>query len=160
MPSTYDKIATHTLASATNSYTFSSIPSTYTDLILIVDGEVSVAAACYLQYNSDTATNYSFTYLYGSGTTASSGRSSSVAQIFAGDLTTTRGTTITQIQNYSNATTYKTSLSRDSAAGIAAAATVGLWRSTSAINAIKVYADASRTFSIGSTFTLYGIKAA
>lgn len=160
MPSTYEKIATHTLASATNSYTFSSIPSTYTDLILIVDGEVSVAAACYLQFNSDTATNYSFTYLYGSGTTASSGRSSSVAQIFAGDLTTTRGTTITQIQNYSNATTYKTSLSRDSAAGIAAAATVGLWRSTSAINAIKVFADASRTFSTGSTFTLYGIKAA
>lgn len=160
MPSTYEKIEAKSLGSASNSVTFTVIPATYTDLILIVDGEVSVAAACYLQFNSDTAANYSFTYLYGSGTTATSGRSPNVAQIFAGDMTTTRGTTITQIQNYSNATTYKTSLSRDSAAGIAAAATVGLWRSTSAINAIKVFADASRTFSIGSTFTLYGIKAA
>jgi hypothetical protein len=36
---------------------------------------------------------------------------------------------------------------------------VGLWRNTAAINAIKFY-SAGSNFSIGSTFTLYGIKAA
>ena len=38
MASTYEKIATTTLGSATASYTFSSISGTYTDLILILVG--------------------------------------------------------------------------------------------------------------------------
>ena len=37
MPVTYEPIATATLGTAANSYTFSSIPSTFTDLVLVVD---------------------------------------------------------------------------------------------------------------------------
>ena len=158
--STYTPIATTTLGSAANSFTFSSIPSTYTDLILVVDGEVSVTAGCLFQFNGVGGTSYSFTYLYGTGSSAISGRGTSGSYIFATDLTTTRSTVIAQIQNYSNTTTYKTAIFRGGAAGFDTAATVGLFASTSAISSIKVYADAARTFSIGSTFTLYGIKAA
>ena len=63
------------------------------------------------------------------------------------------------IQNYANTTTYKTMISRASDATQNAIAYVGLWRSTSAINSITLSVSAG-TFAIGSTFTLYGIKAA
>jgi hypothetical protein len=39
-------------------------------------------------------------------------------------------------------------------------AVVGLWRSTSAINTIKIYDASSYNFSSNSTFTLYGIASA
>jgi hypothetical protein len=61
--------------------------------------------------------------------------------------------------NYSNATTYKTALARTSEDGVAAAY-VGLWRSTSAITSITIDKGSSDNFASGSTFTLYGIKAA
>ena len=69
---------------------------------------------------------------------------------------------ILQLMNYSNTTTYKTILSRTNAAANGVDATVGLWRSTSAITSIEIGKNSgmSGTFQIGSTFTLYGIKAA
>lgn len=162
MARTYEAIASYTVASAQNSYTFTVVPSTYTDLVLVVDGSVSVAAACYIQVGNgsiDTGANYSFTYLYGSGSSAISGRESNVANIFASDFTTSQSTAIVNLQNYKNTSTYKTVLCKG-ATTTAASAQVGLWRSTSAINTIKIYADASRTFAVGSTFILYGIAAA
>ena len=63
---------------------------------------------------------------------------------------------IIQIQNYSNSTTYKTALGRSAQQSVA---TVGLWRSTSAITAVKIY-PASGNFDTGSIFTIYGIAAA
>ena len=62
------------------------------------------------------------------------------------------------IQNYSNATTYKTTLGRGANTPALTMATVGLWRNTSAITTIT-YSVTANTFATGSTFTLYGIKA-
>jgi hypothetical protein len=166
--STYSPIATTTLGSAAASYTFSSIPSTYTDLILI--GQFYETAGnnnANIQVGNgsiDTATNYSMTNLRGTGTTAYSARSTSSTLIYwdytgAGAST---GTGIIHFQNYSNTTTYKTCLLRYDNGGASfggSNAAVGLWRSTSAINTIKINADAT-TFPAGSTFTLYGIAAA
>jgi hypothetical protein len=61
--------------------------------------------------------------------------------------------------NYSNATTYKTMLSRanNGAAGVDAIA--NLWRSTAAISSITVKITGGN-MKAGSTFTLYGIAAA
>ena len=69
------------------------------------------------------------------------------------------GTVIAQFQNYSNTTTYKTMLSRANAAGYVQAR-VNLWRSTSAINTIKISGQSGMTFNTGCTFTLYGILSA
>jgi len=60
--------------------------------------------------------------------------------------------------NYSNMTTYKTSLIRYSQIGSWFGELATLWRSTAAINTITLTTGTS-TFNIGSTFTLYGIKA-
>jgi hypothetical protein len=70
---------------------------------------------------------------------------------------------IMDIENYSNSTTYKTTLSRINNAGgttgVGAEANVGLWRSTAAITSITIGGQTGN-LSTGSTFTLYGIKGA
>jgi hypothetical protein len=157
---TYTPIATTTLGSAVSSYTFSSIPSTYTDLIVIFAGTIASSEGAYtLQFNSDTGSNYSTTFLYGDGSAASSGRVSNQTTIYAGRATTTQGNGIAHIQNYSNATTYKTVISRGNNSSLTIAY-VGLWRSTAAINSIKIANETGSNLSSGSTFTLYGIAAA
>lgn len=158
MPVTYTPIATNTLASATSSVTFSSIPSTYTDLILIINGSNTIAGGNYIQFNGDTATNYSVTFIYGDGTTAASSRSSSTNQPYAFYFNTVQGTAILNIMNYANTTTYKTTLSRSNS-GDFTSARVTLWRSTAAITSILI-TNSAYQYSAGSTFTLYGIKAA
>jgi hypothetical protein len=159
--STYTPLATTTLGSNASDITFSSISGTYTDLVLIVNGYLTVDDNVFLQFNGDTGTNYSMTSLRGDGTSATSARNSSVAQMYLGGiLTTATGNAISSIQNYSNSTTYKTVLTRMN--GVTSGATqarVGLWRSTSAITSVKVGA-LSGAFVSGTSFTLYGIAAA
>ena len=71
--STYTPIATTTLGSAATSYTFTSIPSTYTDLVLVGNLSSSSNTNISIRIYSDSGTNYSNTYLTGvNGTGASS----------------------------------------------------------------------------------------
>lgn len=171
MPSTYTPIATTTLGTAANSYTFSSIPSTYTDLYIVMNGRTVTAESLVLQFNGDTATNYSTTSLQGtSGNVAVSQRQSNQARIVVGGFQNVMGTTVPSmvtinVFNYANTTTNKTVTSRmsnfESSTVVATGATVGLWRSTAAINSIKLaLANASYNLAVGTTFTLYGIAAA
>jgi hypothetical protein len=163
--STYTPIATTTLGSNQTSYTFSSIPSTYTDLVLVVVGKmVSGAYDTALRFNGDTGTNYSRTVLTGDGSVAASGRSTStnVMYIDANGVkdTTFNSNDIIHIMNYANTTTYKTAISRSNNAATGVDASVGLWRNTAAITSVEVLAFSSGTWATGSTFTLYGIAAA
>lgn len=165
MAVTYDKIATNTLGSAASSVTFSSIPATYTDLVLVINAKGSASSYPTIRLNGDTGSNYSDTELNGNGTAAASGRNSNTSVMYftRSAVWTTSDfsfNAIANFQNYSNATTYKTVLSRANAAGSSVDAVVSLWRATpAAINQIVVSAT-SGTMEIGSTFTIYGIKAA
>ncbi len=164
MTATYDKIATTTLGSAASSYTFSTISGSYTDLILVFSTKLTSGSdGVNMQFNGDTGSNYSFTYLSGNGTSASSFRYANTANIkaaFNGVPTTADGhLSIVQVNNYSNSTTYKTALVRDNNANNGTGAIVGTWRNTAAVTSIVLTAVSS-TFTAGSTFTLYGIKAA
>lgn len=161
MPSTYEKIDKATATGSESTISFTSIPATYTDLVLVFNGYTNAQAACNLRFNNDSGTNYSQTRLLGSGSAATSDRDPSLAQInaFVSTSTSNNINEIIQIQNYSNATTYKTALLRWNNAASYVAAIVGLWRSTSAINRVDMILSTS-TYATGSTFTLYGIKAA
>ena len=66
---------------------------------------------------------------------------------------------IANFMNYSNTTTFKTVLTRSGSGDWITEANVGLFRSTSAITQIRIFAD-TNAFASSSTFTLYGIKAA
>jgi hypothetical protein len=166
MPKTYTPIATTTLGSDTTTVTFSSIPQTYTDLVLIANAQSTQTGSSINglrgTFNSDTASNYSATYLYGDGSAAASARDANITVAQLGNMTQTSATYLTaniiHIMNYSNTTTYKTWLSRDDSASVGVYARVGLWRSTSAITQISLERSTSpNIIKAGSTFTLYGI---
>ena len=160
MASTYEKIATTTLGSATATVTFSSISASYTDLVIIFNGALTTGFdAIAVTANNDTGSNYSRTFLTGDGSTASSSRSSNASSIQLGIVGSENSNDIFQINNYSNTTTYKTFLCRGNSSANQVRVTVGLWRSTAAINRLDFVASSS-TFIAGSTFTLYGIKSA
>jgi hypothetical protein len=165
MTSTYEAIATQTLSSPTGSVTFTSIPQTYTDLVLVTS--VIGTTGDYLRLrlgngSLDTGSNYSTTVLAGSSAGANSYRyaGNTVAYIFVEGLTNSSTPTINKmdILNYKNTTTFKTLLNRASSNGTVSETSVSLWRSTAAINTIRVFQD-TYNMAAGSTFTLYGIKA-
>lgn len=167
MPSTYTPIATTTLGSDTTTISFSSIPATYTDLILVCDQIQSNVAGSSIndgrfRFNDDSATNYSQTRISGDGSAASSARLSNEDILYIGIIpqasNTVKALNILQIMNYANTTTFKTVLCRGNGGGFVRA-NVGLWRSTAAINKITAIYP-SQLYKAGATFTLYGIKAA
>jgi hypothetical protein len=160
---TYVALATHTVPSSVASYTFTSIPQGYTDLILVINGKHSANQNedYGLRFNSDTGSNYSSTYLLGSGTAALSGRVSNQTKTISGWLNATDiGTYIDHIQNYSNSTTYKTVISRGAQtdSDTYLSANVSLWRNTAAITSITVV-PAAASLASGMTLSLYGVAA-
>jgi hypothetical protein len=166
---TYEAIATQTLVNDTTTVTFSSIPQTYTDLIIVSSAQSTQSGSSINNlrgtFNSDTGGNYSATYLYGDGSAAGSIRETNLAIMPLGNMTQTSATyqtlNIIHIMNYSNTTTYKTVLVRDNSASVQVEATVGLWRNTSAITQISLARGTSpNIIKAGSTFSLYGIKSA
>jgi len=157
---TYTPIATTTLGSAAASYTFSSIPSTYTDLVVVFNGSTTSGNLVKVQFNGDTTdSNYSSTLMWGTGSAAQSSRYSVGWTFVIPDAGSAMQNVLVNVNNYSNATTYKTYLARANQPGASVTAAVGLWRNTAAITSLTL-AVSGNQFTSGSTFTLYGIKAA
>lgn len=155
---TYDPIASITLGAATASVTFSAIPQTYTDLVVVMFSDQTASSASNIQFNGDTATNYSLTTLNGDGTTSTSTRASNASTPSITTASATDQVGIINIMNYSNTTTNKTALVRFGDASSSVSLRVILYRSTSAITSIKL-SSTSSTFTSNSTFNLFGIKA-
>lgn len=166
---TYTAIATQTLGTAAASVTFSSIPSTYTDLVLVVQTKQSVASSYSgIQFNSDTGTNYSNTLLYGNGSSAGSVRGSNNPKIYplfnTYESTSNWMISTINIMNYANTSINKTVILRANDSSQVTQAVVGTWRNTGAITSITygTQTDGGGTAGLaaGSTFSLYGIAAA
>lgn len=161
---TYESIATTTLGSAQPSVTFSSISSSYTDLVIVVQLTTAAPTNMRIRFNGDTTANYSNTTISGDGSTATSvretGNTAALLDWNAYPTSTTIATLIINIINYANTTTYKTFINRANNASGGAEANVGLWRSTSAINEVQVRTSSGGNIAVGSTFTLYGITKA
>lgn len=155
---TYTLINSTTLTTATASVSFSSIPGTYTDLIVVIGGSQSVATNTNMRLNGDTGNNYSDTAITGNGSSASSGRNSNQPYFWFGVMGTGESTALFHIMDYANTTTNKTVLHRMNNAGGFVQAFVGLYRSTSAITSVTFLPNAGN-FNSGSTFKLYGIEA-
>ena len=143
MAATYEPLATTTLGSNQTSVTFNSF-SGYTDLVLVANVKATNGTTgrwFKVVLNSDTGSNYSITYIQGNGSSATSGRYSNRSDgCFMGLTNSTNYIPIIiNFENYANATTYKTMISRSSAVSSdGVMSCVGLWRSTSAITSISV----------------------
>jgi hypothetical protein len=170
MAVTYEPIATTTLGSTSTSVVFSSIPQTYTDLVVIFTGLNTTstnAMTLEVDINGDGGNNYSSTQLYENGSgSVLGGRGTGNNGGFLG-LTNKNSSGIATINfmNYSNSTTYKTWLTKFGALGGPEPQTglaVGQWRNTAAITQLDFNRPVGQagTFDVGCTFTLYGIKAA
>jgi hypothetical protein len=158
---TYVALATAIATGSQSTITFTSIPQTYTDLVLVCSGNTANVATALL-FNNDNGTNYSRTAVRGYSSTADSFRQTSLSYL-AIDASVSQPfqNAIINIQNYSNTTTRKTALWRSNSSTGGVEAMVGLWYGTiAAINRIDVISTGGTNFSAGSTFTIYGIAAA
>lgn len=167
---TYDLLGTQTLTNAAATVTFSSIVGTYTDIVLIgnITGVSNAGSLVRVQFNSDTSTNYNQMYMMTESSTVLSGQNANTAWNYLSGANTGVSDVVSNfvinIQSYSNTNKYKTLVGQWNlgSSSRAVGAAVNLWRSTSAITSIQLFLDTAKTytFSIGSTFSLYGIKAA
>ena len=159
---TYVALATATLTSGATSVTFSSIPATYRDLVIITNiGRNAGSAALLIRFNGDTGSNYSNVTMYGDGSSTTSNTNGITDWLPLG-WNANLGTAlnfvgIAHIQDYSATDKHKTVLARSNRADRGTEAIAGRWASTSAISTILVgnIADAIA----GSTVSLYGIEA-
>ena len=165
---TYVPIQTQTASGSVNTITFSSIPSTYTDLRIVISaGETGGGNGAYIIFNNDGGSGslYSFTRMVGNGSTATSttaaNRNTNTWVLSNGiaDPTTPTDVSTIDVMSYANTNVYKTALNRENNAASGTVGNVILWRNTAAINRIDIIYSAAN-FATGSTFTLYGISSA
>jgi len=169
VPDYYESISTVTVgATSVANIEFTSIPATYTHLqIRFIFTVTNGSTPTSMQFNSDTASNYSRHSLRadGSSFTAGGNATQSDMDIFGyllGSSTTNPTAGIVDILDYANTNKYKTvkTLAGCEQAGSGGEInfTSNNWRSASAITSIKMFTDFN--FKQYSSFALYGIKGA
>jgi hypothetical protein len=160
----FESIATAAGTGASATITFTSIPSTYKHLQIRAIARTASGTGAYLQYNSDTGSNYTRHYLEGNGTTVAAGAGTSQTKIdylAAISNASTNGINIVDILDYANTSKYKTTrimqgfdTNGTGQAGLGS----GLWMSTSAISTITITTSNGANFATTTQFALYGIK--
>ena len=163
MGTTYALISQAVITTPTVTATFSSIPATYTDLVLVYTGKVNYANYySVIYFNGDTTkTNYQYNALQMNTTVVSDSAASSYATYGFTNSTTIPSVAILDINDYATTTSQKTAMSRFSNTNNQAQVTIATWRNTAAITEISLtgYYGAG-AFDAGSVLSLYGIKAA
>ena len=171
MANTYTLIEAKTLTTTAASITFTSIPQTYTDLVLKLScrststAGADIYANLKIQFNSDTGNNYNGFLVFGNNTSAGSGNYTSQAgNLFSyanGNVTTanTFSNGELYIPNYTSSSqkTYSVDcvVENNAAAGFTEFA-AEKWPNTSAITTIDVV-SLYGLHTADSTFYLYGI---
>jgi hypothetical protein len=176
MANTYTLIQAQTLSTTASSVTFSSIPSTYTDLNILLSCRANQAASqsqdIYMRLGSgsvDTGSNYSMTRIYGTGSSTASDRASGTSTALrVGRTTDSSATANTFASNSIYVPGYATAnkkqlftagVDEDNGAQSFQMLLSGLWNSTTAVDILTIYPFTGGTsFVADSTFYLYGIK--
>jgi hypothetical protein len=157
---TYTPLATVTLGTATSSVTFSSIPATYRDLIVVITGTViTTAGNILIRLNGDSGSNYPWVVMLGDGSTTLSASGTITGLLGGGFNTSVRTQAIFQIMDYSATDKHKTALVRTDEPNGAPYAHATRWANTAAVNSLSVTTNVGSNFSVGNTFNLYGVIA-
>jgi hypothetical protein len=164
---TYIALANTTLATASSSVTFSSIPATFRDLICVAS---ILGSATDIQgrirLNSDTGGNYNWSRITGPGGSAPTADSATGATegrlaIFAQANASNRAQYKFEILDYSATDKHKNIVNRaDQAVDSSAAGTelfITRWANTAAVTSVEIRGTGN--FAIGSTLALYGVIA-
>jgi hypothetical protein len=172
MANTYIQIgSTVTVGAGTAaSIEFTSIPATYTDLFVALSGRSNNAAvnvSLQLQFNNDTASNYNYRAIQGSGSGVNSFAGTAGTNIFCSSMPSGNSTASTfgnagiYIPNYAGSTQKSVSIDsvgENNATEAYANLVAGLWTGTAAITSIKFTLFSSNVFVQYSTASLYGVK--
>jgi hypothetical protein len=165
MANTYKLISSNVLSTSTTSISFSSIPQTYTDLVIRTNIRTDNTGSGngFSVYLNGSTTSASRTIIYGDGSTAATLRSSTAPGGLVNGTTETANTfagTEVYIPNYGGST-YKPvstlSVMENNANFAYISAGIGLWSNTSAVTSITLTSGVGN-FIATSSFYLYGIK--
>ena len=173
MPDTFVKIASVTVGSGgASSIDFTSIPSTYTDLVIKLSARSNASGAnvdlMFYRFNGDATNSYIGRWLSGDGSSTYSNLQSATAYAIpryaipaATATSNTFGNFEMYIPNYAGSN-YK-SVSYDSVSENNATAgyqnmQADLWQKTNAITSFAIFPYNGSLFLQYSTATLYGIK--
>jgi hypothetical protein len=172
MPSTYTLISSNVLGSSASSVTFSSIPATYTDLVLRVsargdDGGLSYEGF-WIRVNGNSSQIYSNTNLFANNTTVVANRDANVSVtnvlMSVGGSTATSntfGNTEVYIPSYrasQNKQMSSSAVTETNASSTYIGVMANLARDTNPITSLEIRPLYSSNFVSGSSFYLYGIK--
>ena len=157
-------IETKTLGSAAASIEFTSIPQTFTDLVIVTsvrNSGIGVSNNLFFRFNG-LDTNRSYRMLYGTGTQAlnTSDTKLELGQIPASGATAnTFSNGEVYVSNYSGSQDKSMSISNVRENNLAAARlsiSAGLWANTAAITSV-LFTVGSDNLVAGSTISLYGV---
>lgn len=174
MPTTYILISSNVLSGNTANVTFSSIPATYTDLILLMSirtERVSDRDQIAIRFNGDTSSIYSATWMGINGTSGNTAYSSRETTFNRGRIGYAVGSTNTA-NTFANVEMYLPSYlsttskqysgfsapENNALTGAWLDANASLYNNTSAISSMLIYSANSANLTAGSSFYLYGIK--
>lgn len=172
MPDTFTLIASSTVgAGGAASIDFTSIPSTYTDLVIKISARSDAASESehiYVTFNGSASAQYSMLRLRGTGSAASSYSEASQTSInFFNAVSASTATSNTfsnnelYIPNYAGSTNKSVSfdsVQENNATAANAVLFAGLWSNTAAINRVTLASSGSNKFVQYSTAYLYGVK--
>jgi hypothetical protein len=172
MANTYILIASNTLGSATSTITFSSIPATFTDLVLKMSYRTtsfgSQEVGCRVAINGVNTASYSHTRINQDGSTVASNRitDSSFGTVLAagngdGATANTFGNTELYIPSYlvaQNKQYYANFIAEYNGNNTRIGQAGQLFRNTSAITSLVITTSDGNNFATNSSFFLYGVK--
>jgi hypothetical protein len=156
---TYDLIASNVVSSAVASVTFSSIPSTYRDLVIVMNPLVSTAGnGLLMRFNSDSGGNYQNLIMRGNGSATSAFGYTNQTSVFItfGAVDNVGTITTASIFDYNQTDKHKSVLARHNSVTSVVEQIGARWANTAAINNISIIGNGVN-ITAGSSFYLYGI---
>jgi hypothetical protein len=172
MANTYTLISSVTLSGTAASISFTSIPATYTDLLIKLSARGDEAGVTWqnvrLRYNSDSGSNYTHAVAAGLGTTTATAANSNTVYTrfsYAPYVLTTASIFSNSEYYFPNYTSgnnktisYESSAENNDASVYALAFAGGIWSNVAAISSIEITPDAGGNWVQYSTAYLYGIS--
>jgi hypothetical protein len=158
--SSYFSLGTTTVTgSSVADITFTGIPSTFKHLEIRYSILCTSASDAWLQYNSDTASNYRHHQFQTNGVSVYSDQNTATKNLVGPIVASpSPACAIIQIMDYANTNKFKTSKTlsnADNNGGGYATLVSGMWRNTNAISTIRFYA--AQNLLVNSKVSLYGI---
>jgi hypothetical protein len=163
----YESIATASGTGSSGTISFTSIPSTYKHLQVrfLSRSDSAGLNQVFVQFNSDTGSNYSQHLLLGYGSVESSGtaNASRMSVSLQGGSSTAAniyGACVVDVLDYADTNKYKTTRGLGGADANGSGYvwySSGNWRNTNAISSVQIIAE-NGNFTTASSFALYGIK--